>query len=251
MTETEWVNGADPDPMLDFLRGKATDRQLWLFGVACLRRLSGLFPNAVLRQVVEFGERDADGLASHADLRLAQGSLDSWCGSGRTRHGAGEDTRAEGSAIRAAACLLDARPTQGHSRARETARYAAAAVHRAANDRRAIRNAPGDRVVEVARAVWQAAQAALAAERQNQAALLREIVGNPFRPPAVERAWRTPEVMYLAGQIYEQRAFEWMPELADTLEEAGCKDAAILGHLRSPGPHLLGCWALDLLTAKE
>ncbi len=39
--------------------------------------------------------------------------------------------------------------------------------------------------------------------------------------------------------------------LCDALEEAGCDDAAIIEHLRSPGPHVRGCWALDLLLNKE
>jgi hypothetical protein len=38
--------------------------------------------------------------------------------------------------------------------------------------------------------------------------------------------------------------------LADALEEAGCSDAAILGHLRGPGPHVRGCWVLDLILGK-
>jgi hypothetical protein len=39
--------------------------------------------------------------------------------------------------------------------------------------------------------------------------------------------------------------------LADALEEAGCNDAEILTHLRSPGPHVRGCWALDLILGKQ
>jgi hypothetical protein len=38
--------------------------------------------------------------------------------------------------------------------------------------------------------------------------------------------------------------------LADALEEAGCDDADLLGHLRGPGPHAHGCWALDLLLGE-
>jgi hypothetical protein len=41
-----------------------------------------------------------------------------------------------------------------------------------------------------------------------------------------------------------------MPILADALEDAGCADAGILAHLRSLGPHVLGCWALDLVLGK-
>jgi hypothetical protein len=38
--------------------------------------------------------------------------------------------------------------------------------------------------------------------------------------------------------------------LADALEGAGCDNPDLLGHLRGPGPHVRGCWALDLLLGK-
>ena len=39
--------------------------------------------------------------------------------------------------------------------------------------------------------------------------------------------------------------------LADALEEAGCTNADLLGHLRGPGPHVRGCFAVDLLTGQS
>jgi hypothetical protein len=39
--------------------------------------------------------------------------------------------------------------------------------------------------------------------------------------------------------------------LADALEEAGCTDSEILGHLRGLGPHTRGCFAVDLILRKE
>jgi hypothetical protein len=39
--------------------------------------------------------------------------------------------------------------------------------------------------------------------------------------------------------------------LADALEDVGCTDQEILQHLRAPGVHVRGCWALDLLLLKE
>jgi hypothetical protein len=38
--------------------------------------------------------------------------------------------------------------------------------------------------------------------------------------------------------------------LADMLEEAGCSDPQLLGHLRSPGPHVRGCFAVDALLGR-
>jgi hypothetical protein len=34
VTEQEWLSGTHPGPMLEYLRGKATDRKLRLFAVA-------------------------------------------------------------------------------------------------------------------------------------------------------------------------------------------------------------------------
>ena len=64
-------------------------------------------------------------------------------------------------------------------------------------------------------------------------------------------AWKDGTVSKLAQGIYEDRAFGHLPVLADALEDAGCADADILGHLRGAGPHVRGCWALDLALGKQ
>jgi hypothetical protein len=76
--------------------------------------------------------------------------------------------------------------------------------------------------------------------------LLRCVFGNPFRKPVFNKKWRTETVTALASGIYEERAFDRLPILADALEEAGCDDPPMLSHLRVPGPHCRGCWVLDL-----
>jgi hypothetical protein len=53
------------------------------------------------------------------------------------------------------------------------------------------------------------------AESAKQAALLREIFGNPFRQVGVEHSWISPQVVNLAKAIYDQQAFEQMPELSE------------------------------------
>jgi hypothetical protein len=90
------------------------------------------------------------------------------------------------------------------------------------------------------------------------AGLLHCVLGNPFRPATVGPAWLTPAAVSLAHAAYEERSLpsgrldnSRLAVLSDALEEAGCSDEAILGHLRSPGPHVRGCWALDLMLGKE
>ncbi len=86
-----------------------------------------------------------------------------------------------------------------------------------------------------------------------QAALVRDVFGNPFRPAAADPAWQTwhaGTIPRLAEGIYQERAFDRLPVLADALEEAGCADPAILAHCREPGEHVRGCWVVDLLLGK-
>src|SRR5262249_21491924 len=93
-----------------------------------------------------------------------------------------------------------------------------------------------------------------AVERRMQASLFREIVGNPFQPAHVQadwKCWKDGTVVKLAQAIYEERRFEDLPILGDALEEAGCNNEDILNHLRQPGDHTRGCWALDLVLGKE
>jgi hypothetical protein len=89
-------------------------------------------------------------------------------------------------------------------------------------------------------------------EMREQADLLREIFGNPFRPAAFDPAWRTSTAFTLAQGIYDERAFDRLPILADALQDAECDNDDILNHLRNAtAPHVRGCWALDLVLGKE
>jgi hypothetical protein len=81
-------------------------------------------------------------------------------------------------------------------------------------------------------------------------AVVRDIFGNPFQPVATGPSYSNPTVRTLAQTIYDQRAFDRMPELAVALEEAGCNNTGILEHCRSPGPHVRGCWVVDLALNK-
>src|SRR5262249_4829499 len=108
----------------------------------------------------------------------------------------------------------------------------------------------------------QVAEAGYTEERTAQGHTFRDIFGNPFRPPPVIEpgllSWNGGTVVSLAQATYQERNLPlgtmdgaYLAVLADALEEAGCSDSEILGHLRGPGPHVLGCWALGLVLGKE
>jgi len=91
-----------------------------------------------------------------------------------------------------------------------------------------------------------------AISRTNQAAIIREVFGNPFRPVAFNPAWRTDTAIAIARTMYDSREFGAMPILADALQDAGCEDEAILNHCRDANqPHVRGCWVVDLVLGKE
>jgi hypothetical protein len=202
MTEAEWLQATDPEPMLEFLRGKASDRKLLLFAAACQRRIwHFLEAGDTGRSLVEALEPYADGLTARA-------SLPEWL--------RGADPRAVATISCRDAALSSAR-----------------------------------------------LGLVVAAEEQGeQADVVRDTFADPFRPaPAADPAWlawngRT--VPQLAGDAYEHRALPSghldparLALLADALEDAGCGEAELLAHLRGPGPHVRGCWALDLVLGKE
>ena len=66
------------------------------------------------------------------------------------------------------------------------------------------------------------------------------------------RSWRTSTVVALAKGIYQDRAFDRMPILADALQDAGCTNEDILQHCRDPKQvHVRGCWVVDLVLGKS
>ena len=86
---------------------------------------------------------------------------------------------------------------------------------------------------------------------QSGLAILRDIFGNPFRPTTLNPSWLTSTVVSLAQGIYDERAFDRMPILADALQDAGCDSEEILNHCRQLGEHIRGCWLIDLLTGRK
>jgi hypothetical protein len=87
---------------------------------------------------------------------------------------------------------------------------------------------------------------------------LRDLFLTPPRPSSFAAEWRSPITALLAHTAYEERTLPSgyleparLAILSDALEDTGCTDDTILAHLRSPGPHIRGCWALDLILGKQ
>lgn len=181
MTEQEWLECADPTPMLGFLNSLNTsERKLLLFKSACLRQYHNQFTEKRTHLALDSIERTADGESTHligvpgAELPLV---------------------------------------SQLHHRPEK---------------------------------------------RGEQCRLLHCVFGNPFRPVCLDPSWLSSTVLSLARAAYEERALpsgqldsERLSILADGLEDAGCSAMELLTHLRGPGPHTRGCWAVDVLLGKE
>ncbi len=214
MNEKDWLACEDPDQMLEFLRGMASDRKLRLFAVACCYRVSPYIPSERNIEAIEVLERFADGLANDKERKYVHG----W------------------NRILAISNAASPSVTEAayYAAGAASAIYASATVHDSTN------------------ATWHTSERA---ERVEQARLLRDLFGSfPLRPVTLDPItlrWNSGTVLKLAEQIYEKRRFTDLPILADALEEAGCQDTAILEHCRGPGPHVRGCWALDLILGKE
>ncbi len=110
-----------------------------------------------------------------------------------------------------------------------------------------------DARLDAARAVWQehSFRDAKHAHERAMCAVIRDIFGNPFRPVGFDPSWRTEAAAALARGVYADRAFDRLPVLADTLEDAGCTDADVLAHCRDGGPHVRGCWVVDQVLGRE
>jgi hypothetical protein len=245
MTEAEWLSSTDPNPMLEFLRGKVSEPKLRLFAAACCRRISHLVADERLEKAIILSEQLADEDAVRQELEGVLAGLQE----------AANSYPPYGAVFQAIwGFAMTARPDPHHVLFWLGINFLANAVAWNAD--------PGAEVPQdddwslPPSAYWQESRMA---ERREQAALARDIFANPFSPaPRLEPACSTPQVLSLARLAYEQRKLpegtfepERLVALAGALEEAGCREAELLEHLREAGPHVRGCWAVDLILARK
>jgi hypothetical protein len=229
-TEACWRASSNPDALLRFLGGSLGARQRSCFLLACVHRAWHLVTDRPCRRAVQILGCYLDGLASDGDRAAAWQAAHHFC----AQHAPGNASQ-----VAADICAPDANPASLANRLCHELALAAAPPQL-----QPLILLHGG-VAHIA-GHWRVVHA----ERAAQADLVREVVGNPFRPVAVDPAWlawNDGTAARLARRIYNDRAFEDLPILADALEEAGCAAEELLRHLRTGSGHVVGCWALDAL----
>jgi hypothetical protein len=221
MTEAEWNICTNPWKLLGAFKGKASDRKLRLLACSCVRRIWGPLTDGRVRAAVEMVERYADGHASDEEFARLDDPASIRRGGVYVPHLGLKDAHqaACGTSVWVANVVSGRSKPQGYDDPR-----------------------------------W-------LGERAAHADLARDLFGPLlFRQVRLDPAWLTwngGAVRKLAEAAYAGRSLpagtlntHRLAGLADALEEAGCDRANLLAHLRGPGPHVRGCWAVDLLLGK-
>ncbi len=238
MTESEWLECTDSREMFRVFGGvwgkMRLDPRLRRFSVECCRRVRHLLAEEAFRVAAAAGEAFADDPRNEKSTipAMARAALEGWR---YLRHWKACASRHERRAAHAA--IATCGPTAWDS-AFNAMRYAAQALNRSAPD------------------------SCESSELRHQAALLRCIYGplldhRKFINPSW-LTWNDRTIPRIAQGIYDERR---MPEgtldtgrlaiLHDALLDAGCGNEELLTHLRSEGPHVRGCWPVDLILGKE
>jgi hypothetical protein len=226
MTEAEWLAATDPFELLDSVEEETTERKTRLFADACCRRIARFLAAERNRNVIEVSDLYADDLASEEQLTAALSEADAAVQDAGVRHALGRV------GLTAAKTVIFLTPDL----------------------------LVNDVIIGVIQTMVltagvtpppEATREAYRTELEAHASLLRDIFGNHFRRVTADPSWLTSTVVALARGMYDSRDFTTMPILADALQDAGCDSADILGHCRGPGPHVRGCWVVDLVLGKE
>jgi hypothetical protein len=221
MTEAEWLACESPVRMLQYLADLPRPRQLRLFACAACRMVWSQLADEGLRVPIEMGERLAeervpDHVLGAAINRYFQARRSPQTNAATHFYAAMQGVMSPGLRMSDVLHLL--------------------------GKLWFFSDEPGDPINR----------------RLRQAVL--DVFGNPFRTVQFDPTWLTWQggtAWRIATAAYEDRT---MPAgeldsgrvrvLSDALEDAGCDNAELLGHLRSPGPHWRGCWVVDLVLGR-
>jgi hypothetical protein len=272
-SERHWFSRLRAGLPADWSGPAAADRKLWLFALACCARVEGLLARATIPSE-RLGEQVADprNALPLAERFLEGGVVDPPWPRDR-RYYLPVAVSAADHAL-SAACYAavdffhedrsDAVFTRRSSLAPRMSAFEAQRIRDSTivgvltsyETRLAVAvSAAGPPPANVERQWHEEWNKAASAELAAHAGLVRCLFGNPFGPArVVDPDWLARErgsAPSVASAIYARRAFDQLPILADALEDAGCTDAEVLGHLRGPGPHCRGCWVVDLVTGKS
>jgi len=248
MTADEWQTQGDARAMLEFVRSRATTRQLRYFGAACCRGVWDFLTDDRLKAAVECVERFAAGAATKQDLAECQGRARVAAQELRLRRRAGDAWHE-----------VSQRPPSG----RDWEPYHVVLRTALAVDAVPLVARPTGKPAELGRSVSEAFGFVVQAQTPGwalgdtdprvlaaHAAVVRCVFGDPFRPYVFDASHRTEAAVAIARSMYDSRDFSVAPVLADALEDAGLTDAAVLGHLRQAGGHVRGCWVVDAVLGR-
>ena len=257
MTEAEWMAATHAQPLQEYRRKNTSNRKLRLFATACCRDIWDLIDSDQARSAVEIAEKFADGNATEEEIddanRLAQTLADEIYEevNSQAEQIAIRDNLPDGWVHGAWECAIDA--CSAMSACSEVSYPTGLDVIRVARSAvlaRGFKIAP-KLFTEDGGGDFRLREVAEHEQERLQATHFRDVFGNPFRPVAFSPDWRTTTATAIASQMYDSREFGAMPVLADALQDAGCENADILDHCRGPGPHVRGCWVVDLVLGKE
>jgi hypothetical protein len=233
MTETEWLACTYPQEMLAIFYGRASDRKLRLFALACIRPHRSLLSPDTL-DALAIAEKFSDGIATPDERKSARRRL---------LHTGG----------RPSISTADRRGLVKASVRASLARRSCVAAIRVAGLTRQIgflsTGVLQADALEKTECGWKTVDWTSGVRDQLllQVNILHDLFDDLFRPMRFDPKWRTREVFGQARAVYDKHAFDRLPALADALAGAECDDGELLAHCRNGGVHYRGCWVLDAI----
>jgi hypothetical protein len=262
MTEEQWLTSNDPVAMVEFVQNATTsvrtrwqgyksgkrftvsERKWRLLACAAVRRIAEMLPEAFRDRPLDLLERAAEGEPVEAELDEIRAGLTDFMHL--------QPLHSAGMMIASIALHYAIAPAPQHLP--ELFRMASLV-------RRVFRTAGlAPQLFSQVASPFDFAQMLgwlqdhLDEESPRQAELVRCILGNPFHPVTIDRAWLAANddaASRIAQTIHDDCSFQQLPILADALEDAGCNDEGLLAHGRTPGLHARGCWVVDGVLGKE